>query len=58
MLTTIDRLTIYSVLCFVSFCILVLNIPAEAKLAPLFGMMATLAAIWVEMRRWSTSSDD
>ena len=52
MLTALDRLTIYSVLCFISFCALVLRTPAEASLMPIFGMAATIIGIWVEMRRW------
>ncbi len=42
MLTALDRLTIYSVLCFISFCALVLRTPAETSLMPLAGMSATI----------------
>ena len=42
MLTALDRLTIYSVLCFISFCALVLRTPAEASLMPIFGIAATI----------------
>lgn len=52
MLTALDRLTIYSVLCFISFCALVLRTPAEASIMPIIGIAATIIGIWVEMRRW------
>ncbi|MGF1752350.1 hypothetical protein L4C33_01990 [Vibrio makurazakiensis] len=58
MLTGLDRLTIYSVLCFISFCALVLRTPAEASLMPLAGMIATIFGIWVEMRRWQGISEE
>ncbi|MCW8333547.1 hypothetical protein J4N42_00060 [Vibrio sp. SCSIO 43135] len=58
MLTALDRLTIYSVLCFISFCALVLRTPAETSLMPLLGMSATIAGIWLEMRRWHGSSEE
>ncbi|MDF2155044.1 hypothetical protein [Vibrio sp. CAU 1672] len=57
MLTSIDRLTIYSVLCFISFCALVLRTPAETSLLPLVGISATIIGIWIEMRRWSGVSE-
>ncbi|HIF5807606.1 TPA: hypothetical protein ACX3EM_004120 [Vibrio parahaemolyticus] len=55
MLTALDRLTIYSVLCFISFCALVLRTPAETSLMPLAGMSATI--IWIEMHKWSGASE-
>ncbi|MGF1722808.1 hypothetical protein L4D20_22595 [Vibrio kyushuensis] len=58
MLTALDRLTIYSVLCFISFCALVLRTPAEPSLMPLFGLSATILGIWLEMRRWTGTSEE
>ncbi|MDN3615655.1 MAG: hypothetical protein ACPG5L_09015 [Vibrio gallaecicus] len=58
MLTALDRLTIYSVLCFISFCALVLRTPAEASLTPLIGVVVTLGGIWVEMRRWQSTPEE
>ncbi|ACY50155.1 hypothetical protein ND926_03440 [Vibrio diabolicus] len=57
MLTALDRLTIYSVLCFISFCALVLRTPADTSLMPLVGMVATIIGIWIEMRKWSGASE-
>ncbi|MBS9866090.1 hypothetical protein J4H18_19410 [Vibrio alginolyticus] len=57
MLTALDRLTIYSVLCFISFCALVFRTPADTSLTPLVGMVATIIGIWIEMRRWSGASE-
>ena len=57
MLTVLDRLTIYSVLCFISFCALVLRTPGETSLMPLVGMSATIIGIWVEMHKWSGASE-
>ena len=58
MLTALDRLTIYSVLCFISFCALVLRSPAEASIMPVLGMVATIFGIWIEMRRWHSSPEE
>lgn len=58
MLTALDRLTIYSVLCFISFCALVLRTPAETSLTPLIGVVVTLGGIWVEMRRWQSPPEE
>ncbi|AUI84911.1 hypothetical protein BS333_00105 [Vibrio azureus] len=56
MLTALDRLTIYSVLCFISFCALVLRDPSETSMLPLLGVAATILGIWIEMRKWSGTS--
>ncbi|ALM69531.1 hypothetical protein [Vibrio vulnificus] len=58
MLTALDRLTIYSVLCFISFCALVFITPAETSLMPILGMSATIIGIWIEMHRWSGASEE
>ena len=57
MLTALDRLTIYSVLCFISFCALVLRTPAETSLMPLVGVIATILGILIEMNKWSDVSE-
>lgn len=56
MLTALDRLTIYSVMCFISFCALVLRTPAETSFLPLIGVTATIIGIWIEMHKWSDAS--
>ncbi|WP_135445392.1 hypothetical protein [Vibrio tasmaniensis] len=58
MLTGLDRLTIYSVLCFISFCALVLRSSTETSLMPIFGIVATIIGIWVEMRRWQGITEE
>ncbi|KOO04919.1 hypothetical protein [Vibrio nereis] len=58
MMTALDRLTIYSVLCFISFCALVLRSPTEPSFMPLLGMAATVVGIWLEMHRWSNASEE
>ncbi|BDR12037.1 hypothetical protein [Vibrio sp. STUT-A11] len=57
MLTALDRLTIYSVLCLISFCALVLRTPAETSLMPLVGVIATILGILIEMNKWSDVSE-
>ncbi|PFG45745.1 hypothetical protein ATG66_4058 [Vibrio sp. ES.051] len=57
MVTALDRLTIYSVLCFLSFCALVFKTSADTSLMPLIGMMATITGIWIEMHKWSGGSE-
>ncbi|EMA8959896.1 hypothetical protein U5315_004029 [Vibrio fluvialis] len=58
MLTALDRLTIYSVLCFISFCALVMRSPAETSLMPLLGVSASIFGIWLEMHRWQGTSGE
>lgn len=58
MLTALDRLTIYSVLCFISFCSLVIRTPAEPSLMPLLGVIASISGIWLEMHLWQSSSEE
>ncbi|WP_319535859.1 hypothetical protein [uncultured Vibrio sp.] len=57
MLTALDRLTIYSVLCLISFCALVLRTPAETSLMPVVGVIATILGILIEMNKWSDASE-
>ena len=57
MLTALDRLTIYSVLCLISFCALVLRTPDETSLMPLVGVIATILGILIEMNKWSDVSE-
>ncbi len=57
MLTALDRLTIYSVLCFISFCALVFRTPAEISLLPIVGVVAAIMGIWLEMHKWSDASE-
>lgn len=59
MLTALDRLTIYSVLCFISFCALVMGTdPANVSWIPVIGMCASILGIWLEMRHWQGSSEE
>ncbi|OEE71542.1 hypothetical protein [Vibrio ordalii] len=58
MLTALDRLTIYSVLCFISFCALVMRTPAETSWMPLFGVSTSLVGIWLEMHLWKGISEE
>ncbi|ELX7504125.1 hypothetical protein SKP08_004252 [Vibrio fluvialis] len=58
MLTALGRLTIYSVLCFISFCALVMRSPAETSLMPLLGVSASIFGIWLEMHRWQGASGE
>ncbi|WP_341660309.1 hypothetical protein [Vibrio sp.] len=53
----LDRLTIYSVLCFMCFCALVLRPSYEVSLLPIAGMVATVFGIWFETRCWQESSE-
>lgn len=57
-MTALDRLTIYSVLCFLCFCALALSAPTESSFMPLMGMAATVIGIWLEMHRWPSASEE
>lgn len=59
MLTALDRLTIYSVMCFISFCSLVMMKTAvEHSLMPLIGVIASIGGIWLEVHLWNGSSEE
>jgi len=59
MLTALDRLTIYSVLCFISFCSLVMmKTSVEHSFIPLIGVIASIGGIWIEMHLWQDSSEE
>ena len=49
MLTQMDRLTIYSVLCFITFCSLVLRSPNDTSLFALGGLIAAALGLWLEL---------
>ena len=57
-MTGLDRLTLYSVLCFMCFCALVLSPSNKGFLTPIAGMVATVVGIWFETRGWSESSEE
>ncbi len=59
MLTALDRLTIYSVMCFISFCSLVMmKTSVEHSLMPLIGVIASIGGIWLEVHLWNGSSEE
>lgn len=49
MLTQMDRLTIYSVLCFITFCSLVLRDPNDMSIFALGGLIAAALGLWFEL---------
>ncbi|MGF1726508.1 hypothetical protein [Photobacterium nomapromontoriensis] len=49
MLTQLDRLTIYSVLCFITFCSLMLRSPNDISLFALGGLIAAALGLWFEL---------
>ncbi|MDN3679368.1 hypothetical protein [Vibrio tapetis] len=55
MLNRLDRLTIYTVLGFITFCALVLRTSPNVSLLPLIGLFSTIFGIGVEMYRWQPS---
>lgn len=57
MLTTLDRLTIYAVLCFISLCALGLGETTQAQLMPVVGTAASIFGIWLEMRSKQDASE-
>ncbi|MUJ26570.1 hypothetical protein GNP80_18300 [Aliivibrio fischeri] len=53
MLTQIDRLTIYCVLCLVTISSLVLRTPENISLFPLISLASVMVALTVELKTWS-----
>ncbi|KLV03212.1 membrane protein [Photobacterium aquae] len=49
MLTQTDRLTIYSVLCFITFCSLMLRAPNDTSLFALGGLISAAFGLWFEL---------
>ncbi|WP_252012988.1 hypothetical protein [Vibrio sp. SCSIO 43140] len=58
MLTVLDRITIYSVLCLIAFCALVLQPSQQAGWAPLIGLSVSIMGLWLEVRRWQDVSEE
>ncbi|USD65273.1 hypothetical protein [Vibrio sp. SCSIO 43136] len=58
MLDRLDRLTIYTVLGFISVCALVLQQASTVSLLPIIGLTATLMGIGVEMFRWQPAENN
>jgi len=51
MLTQIDRLTIYCVLCFITFCSLVQRSTNDMSIVALGGLMAAAIGLWFELTK-------
>ena len=49
MLTQMDRLTIYCLLCFITFCSLVIRGPDNASIFALGGLIAAALGLWFEL---------
>lgn len=58
MLTQIDRLTIYCILCFITFCSLVLRNPADINILPLGGLIAAAFGLWFELHNDTELAED
>nr|WP_318526573.1 hypothetical protein [Vibrio tritonius] len=48
-MTSLDRITIYAVLCFISICSFFMGSPNNHSLMPLVGLVAAGGALWAEM---------
>ncbi len=55
MLTQINRLTIYCILCFITICSLVLRMPDNVSLYPVVSLCIVVAALIIELHTWSES---
>jgi len=58
MLTQLDRLTIYSVLCFITFCSLMLRTPDDISLFALVGLIAAALGLWFELTHSSDFEEE
>lgn len=50
MLTALDRLTVYAILCFISLFALCLGETTQLSLMTLSGVFASSLGLWLEMR--------
>lgn len=53
MLTQIERLTTYCILCLVVICSLVLRTPENISLFPLISLASVMFALMLELKTWS-----
>ncbi|PMH41465.1 hypothetical protein BCU68_15500 [Vibrio sp. 10N.286.49.B3] len=58
MLTSLERLSVYSVLCFMAFCRLVTMSPTDTSIIPVVAVGVTIMGIAVEVYRWKEDSSD
>ncbi|MDO6707682.1 hypothetical protein [Photobacterium sp. 1_MG-2023] len=49
MITQMDRLTIYCVLCFIAFCSIVLRNVDDLTIFSLVGLIAAAIGLWLEL---------
>ncbi len=49
MLTSTDRLTIYAVLCFISFCAIMLTTPEQMGIFAIGGLFSAALGLWFEL---------
>ncbi|WP_036801139.1 MULTISPECIES: hypothetical protein [Photobacterium] len=49
MLTQMDRLAVYSVLCFITFCSLVIRSPDQTSIFALAALVASALGLWFEL---------
>ncbi|CAM4453323.1 hypothetical protein ACPV5L_18445 [Vibrio astriarenae] len=58
MLSTMERLSVYSVLCVIAMCSLLLQAGNGASLVPVIAFFAAVVGIFVEMRSWKPTSEE
>ncbi|MEJ2766818.1 hypothetical protein VV869_22980 [Photobacterium sp. MCCC 1A19761] len=58
MLTQMDRLTIYCLLCFITFCTLVIRGPDNASIFALGGLIAAALGLWFELSNASELEEE
>ncbi|MGL6316778.1 hypothetical protein [Vibrio sp. WXL103] len=57
MLSTMERLSVYSVLCVISICSLLLQMDQNVSLLPVSAFFGSVAGIWLEAQGIDASQD-
>lgn len=55
---SVDRMTIYSSLCFICLCALLLRSENTFSLIPVFGLLVSIVGIVLEVRFWRDVPED
>ncbi|GAL16143.1 hypothetical protein JCM19233_7165 [Vibrio astriarenae] len=58
MLSTMERLSVYSVLCVIAMCSLLLQAGNGVSLIPVVAFFGAVLGIYIEMRAWNPTSEE
>lgn len=58
MMSTMERVSVYSVLCVIAMCSLLLQVGSSTSILPVVAFFAAVLGIVIEMRAWKPTSEE